>query len=970
MVFRRHSRVPAAAPIVAAILAPFLSPRTSMAQVAPREPAWLPPTYRYAAPPLTPGALDPALPTPDAVLGFPVGTRPATHAQIERCLNTWKDSPRLRVHTYGQTHERRTLYFAVVTSPKNHARLAEIRAAIGKLADPRKLRDDAEAAAIARDTPAIAWMAYSIHGDELSSSDAALVVLHHLIACEDEEIARLLDELVIVFDPLMNPDGRDRIIRQLDEVNGYTPNLDAAAVQHAGRWPYGRGNHYLFDMNRDWIFGTQPETRGRQRLIAEWHPQLLVDSHEMGPHETYLFNPPREPINPNVRPQVRAWWMKFAADQAAALDRFGWSYYTREWADFWYPGYSDAYGVLHGAIGILYEQAETGGRPIRQETGQILTYREAVHRQSVSSLTNLRTLRANREGVLTDFLHQHRAWLTPPADAPPLFVMPRGANASRERRLLELLHNQGAELEIANESFRAAGGMDAFGERFEEREFSAGTIIVRRAQPRGGLVATLLDFDPRMIPEFLNEERRELETKRQSRIYDITAWSLPMAYALESYWCTAATGFQTRTYVPEPEPAGAVLDAAATPYAASSAPATPPVGTPATTQPRVYAHLIDGADDTVERALAQLLMHGVRVRVAEKDFHAAGRSFERGSLLIRRHENDANLDDALRAVAAESGAAIHAATTGRSPDDGPDLGGGHFLLLRTPRVALFGGSAVSTYSYGQMWHLLDHELGLPASLFDVAARGALDLRRYDVVILPSPNGGGAAAYGPLIDDVKVWVNAGGTLIALDGAADYLADEKLGLSAVRRRPDVLKDIDEYLYAAALDRSAGRMPVQPAEVWETPTERFPATMPAEASESERVARAQDEWRRVFSPVGAIARAASNREHWLTFGCGATLPVFVEGSSVLLAKSPVAAPVRFAQRAQLRLSGLLWPEAAARLEGAAVATVERVGNGQVILFAYEPNLRAAWRATRRLVVNAILLGPGCGTSPPIPQ
>lgn len=965
MVTRRRSRLPTAVSLVAALLAPLLSPRTIVAQVAPRAPAWLPPTYRYAAPPLTPGALDPAIATPDAVLGFPVGTRPATHAQIERCLNAWKDAPRLRLHTYGQSHERRTLYYAVVTSPRNHERLAEIRAAISKLADPRKLRDDADASAIARDTPAIAWMAYSIHGDELSSSDAAIIILHHLIACQGEEIARLLDELVIVFDPLMNPDGRDRIIRQLDEVNGYTPNLDAAAVQHAGRWPYGRGNHYLFDMNRDWVFGTQPETRGRQKLIAEWNPQLLVDSHEMGPHETYLFNPPREPINPNVQPQVRAWWQRFAADQAAALDRFGWSYYTREWADFWYPGYSDAYGVLHGAIGILYEQAETGGRPIRQETGQILTYSEAVHRQSVSSLTNLQTLRANREAVLTDYLRQHRSWLAPPADAPALFVMPRGANASRERALLESLHRQGVEIEVATAPFRVAKGADAFGGRLDEREFPAGTMVVRRSQPRGGLVAALLDFDPRMVPEFLNDERRELETKQRSRIYDITAWSLPLASALDAYWCAAATGLQTRAYEPEAAPPGAVLAVATT------QPAPAAQGAPlATTLPRAYAHVIDGADDTVERALAELLMHGVRVRVAEKDFRAAGRSFERGSLLIRRHENDANLDDALRATAAESSATIHSVATGRSPDDGPDLGGGHFLLLRTPRVALFGGSAVSTVSYGQMWHLLDHELGLPASLFDVAARGGLDLRRYDVVILPNPSGGGAQAYGPLIDDLKVWVNAGGTLIALDGAAEYLADEKLGLSAVRRRPDVLKDIDEYLYAAALDRVLGRTPVHPADVWETPTERWPATMPAEASEAERVARAQDEWRRVFSPVGAIARGEVNREHWLTFGCGELLPVFVEGSSVLLAKSPVEAPVRLAPVAQLRLSGLLWPEAAARLGGAAVATVERVGNGQVILFAYEPNLRAAWRATRRLVVNAILLGPGCGTSPPIPQ
>jgi len=934
------------------LLAGLLCLSAADGQVPVRSPGWLPDAARYDRPILPGRRYDADVPTPADLLGFDYGTRPARPAQVAACLRRWETSPRMRLFEYARSHEQRPLYYAVITSQRNQQRLDAIRAALDKLADPRKLAGENDAERLLRETPAVAWLAYSIHGDELSGVDAALGVIYHLIACRDEDVADLLDDLVVIVDPMMNPDGRARILGMLEQASGYTPNLDARAVQHQGRWPFGRGNHYLFDLNRDWLLGVHPETRGRQRAVAEWHPQLFVDAHEMGPHDTYLFNPPRMPFNPYLPPSIRKWWDIFGDEQGAAFDRFGWSYYTREWVEFWYPGYSDAWASYHGAIGVLYEQASTGGSPIRQRRGRILTYREAVHHQFVSSLANLDSLRKHREQILRDYLADRRHALAGPQDSSRVvFLLPPTANASRRRALLDVLRTQGIEIGIAREPFAAHRGNDALGDVFERREFPTGTAIISRRQPLGGLVAAALDFDIHTSDAFLKWERAELEKKRESKVYDVTAWSLPLAYALESYWCDAIDDVPQEPYTPQPAPRGAVEE-------------SPDDG-------RVYGYVVDGSDDAVAGALAWLLMADLTVRVAEKPFTAGGQTYPPGSLLLRVEENEdaERLQRVLAEAAEASGIAVRAVSSARSPDEGPDLGGRHFIQLSKPRVGLFGGSGVDFTSYGSIWHLFDRVVGLPLSLLDAGSRFGLDLRDYNVLILPDTFGPAEGLLKPLLDDLKPWVRNGGTLIAVGSSAVYLADEKIGLSQVRRRRDVLDRLDEYARAVQRERSAGTVPPDPDNVWGAGVESQPATQPqSDAKPSDEAAQDEDEWRRVFSPSGVILRAELDTEHWLTFGCPDQMPVFVAGSDVLLSKHPVATPVRLASRERLRLSGLLWPEAATRLADSAYATVERVGNGQVILFAQEPDFRGTWYGTRRLLINAVLLGPGCGTSQPM--
>lgn len=909
------------------------------AQVPTSAPAWLPPEYVYTAPFFEGATYDPAGPTPRQILGFDVGDRPLRHSEILRCLTEWSKSPRMTMAVMGYTHEHREQVCAVVTSAANQSKLADIRARVARLADPRTLKDDAEARGIIDSTPAIAWMAYSIHGDELSGSDAAVALIYHLVAATDDATRKLLDQLVVVVDPMQNPDGRDRFIAMTDQAAGYTPNLDSDAVQHEGRWPRGRTNHYFFDLNRDWIYGTQPETRNREAAIIAWTPQIMIDAHEMGPETTFLFNPAREPFNPGLSPTIRKWWMTFANDAGKAFDSHGWSYYTREWADFWYPGYSDGWATLHGVIGILYEQARTGGRTIRLNTGRILTYREAVHHQLLVSWSNLNTLLAHRREILGDFLAMRRAALQPDEALPRTFILPIGDNPTRSRAFAAYLLAQGVEVGVATEAFKAPGLTNQLRRAVDVREFPAGTLIVQRAQPRAPVVEAALGFDPRMDQAFLDSERRELERKRQTRSYDVTGWSPPMAWNLESYWSKERITVATAPY---------------------SAPTTQTPAVPAAKNP--YAWAIDGRDDSVLRAAAFLLQAGVVVRVAEEEFRVGAELLPRGSLLIRRHDNAADVAARIEQAAAASGAKVRVAATARSPDDTPDLGGEHFILLRTPRIALVGDSGGDPSNYGAMWHLLDHDVGLAVSLQDESLRG-VDLRRFNVVILP---GAAAAARNSDLDD---WVKAGGTLIAIENAAAALANEKRGLSEVRRRRDVLKTLDEYGSWSIVERTLGETKVNVGELFDDVVEHVPpASMPAKP-ETGLSDEALDEWRRIFAPQGVIVRGVLNTDHWLTFGCPHEMPLFAAGSTVLLSKPPVATPVRFAESKELRLSGLLWPEANVRLAGSAYATVESVGDGQVILFAQDPNFRGAWRGTQRMLLNAILLGPGCGTSQPNP-
>lgn len=899
---------------------------------------------------------DPGLLTPDAILGEAWGTRIAGHAEMLRALRSWAAaSPRATLQSYGRTHEGRDLVTLVITSVANQARIAEIQAGLGALYNPSDLSAK-EGERLVKELPACAWMGYSIHGDETSGSDAGTLLAYHLMACQDAEVQALLDDVVIVLDPCLNPDGRERIRSMTHWMSGYRTNLDVSSM-HRGRWPYGRGNHYLFDMNRDWMAGICPETRGRWSVLQDWHPQLFVDAHEMGALDTFLFYPQEKPHNTHLWEGLIDWQGRFADAAGAAFDTHGWGYYTREWADAWYPGYSDSWGALNGAVGMLYEQAGIGGQPLRRASGVIETYAESVHGQFVASLSNLETLRASREELLGVYLRGQRASVDG-SDRRALVLT--GLRGDRIRRLVSTLQAQGLIVASAGADFVGHNVIGSNGEIADTHAFNAAeSWIVYADQPGRRMLEAYFDFDPRIDAETLVDERARLERGEGSRLYDVSAWDLARQTGIDAYWC-------------EPEDVATVA-------ADLSSTGGRILGEGPDAN---YAWVVDCRDDASMVFVARALELGLAVHVADKPFAVTRLSngrlgqlqLPRGSFLLRRHENSADVRDLILRAAQASKVNVVATHTGRAAGATPDLGGQHFSLLRAPRVAMLSGEPCSTSDFGNLWHHLDVDLGLAVTLLEANSLGRYDLRSYDVLIMP-PGGMESVlrASGAAID---TWVRGGGTLIACGSAAGALAAEHK-LTSVRRRRDVLEELDGFDFAAAQQRTAGSGLLDLEALWGTgePAQSEgdeDAGAGADADdESDKsaatsdgghpdVAR-KDAYLRRFMPSGAILRSETDPKHWLTAGSEGDLPVLFGGRSALVFDG--RAPVRFAEAERLRLAGLVWPEARQRLAGSVWASREGRGHGQVILLATNPVFRGSTRATARIFSNAVLLGPGLG-------
>jgi len=1041
--------------------------------------------------PFFPGTTyDANVPAPDTLLRQPLGTFTAHHAEILVAMRAMEaKSSRMKVVTFGRTHEGRELAYVVVASPENLKNLDAIRGDLAKLVDPRST-NSADAERIVKSSPAVAWLGYSIHGDEMSGPDASLAVAYHFAAGTSADVIDLLKQVIVVIDPMLNPDGRERILSQLEQSSGYVPNLDSDSMSR-GRWPYGRGNHYLFDMNRDWPFGTQPETRARWAAISSFHPQLLVDAHEMGAMDTFLFYPATEPFTHYFPDATKKWWQMFANDEASAFDRNGWSYYTREWADSWYPGYSDSWGTFIGAVGILYEQARFLGQSTRRASGEIVTYRDAVARQAAGSVANVTTLAKNREAILRDYFQAKEKNVA--ADTPGndrMFVFVPGRNFDREAKLVRMLAGQGIEVFRADAGFTAKHVDSILDGKKDERAFPAGILLIPARQPLSPMVKAYLEFDPRYDSASINRERKELERKQRSRAYDVTAWSPAHAFDLDAYWCDALDVQKTRVIELPAREHGVV---------SLAKPSEP-----------IYAWIVDGIDDAAVVFAAQAMELGVQVEIGDEAFtlfdgnatkgadgnpstiapeksasvktsgapaetsasaknagepaetsasgahdksangagkdaaiasahgiaspdmrSISGRTFSIGSLLVRRHENGADVAAKIAKAAEISGARVFATGTARSHDEGPDLGGQHFKLLARPRVAVLSNAPVDTDSFGHVWHMLDVHLGLPCSLLDAQQFGSYDLRRYNVIVLP--DGGIGDLLKENADALRTWMKSGGTLIASGGSAVALADKELKLTSVKLRDDSLDDLEKLAVSVRHEREAGKRPVDEAALWgeepakpadkgsekpkdkassetdksksnaehsdaersEKPGEKTSASSKdsdaskesttskdkssehakdkskdddKEKSDEDSDKKRRERWLRTFSPHGVILRGEVNPDSWLTAGCRDELPVFFEGSSVFESELPVHTPVRFAAANRLRLSGLLWPEARERIADSGYAMIESQGAGQVILFASSPAFRDWFKGTERLLMNAVVYGPGAGASQPI--
>jgi hypothetical protein len=693
-----------------------------------------------------------AVPTPEEFLGYRIGERFTPHHRILAYFDELtKRSSLITMRRIGSTYEERPLMLATLTSSKNHAALNDIRARVTALA-----QGDGDAGVLTRSTPVVVWLAFGVHGNESSSAEAGMLVAHSLLT----ENARLLDDVVIVLDPLQNPDGRERYVQWFHRTRGVRANDNREAFEHQEPWPGGRFNHYLIDMNRDWAWQSQRETQARTAAYREWMPQVFVDFHEMSWMSSYFFPPDAKPINANLPRQVEDWLDVFGRANAAEFSKRGWPFFVGEHFDLFYPGYGDSWPSLHGAIGMTYEVAGGGraGSAIQREDGTVLTLGDRAMRHFTTGIATVRTAAQHRPELLRYTYDAARAQIEAGRN---VFLIPPGA--PNHNALVETLQRNGVIVEMlsAATSLRATR-LDR--DLTETRTFPAGTAVVTTRQARGALANTLLEKAPSFGKGFVEEQRARTEADEPDEFYDLTSWSLPLAMNVET-WVTTTPVTGTRAY-------------------ATTAPAA--------FRNASYGYLVDANDPQLYRFAGRLLEENVRFSVVDGVVNTGEQTYARGSIVILRGNNE-NIDGRLATIAKAAGVSVVPLESGWI--GGTSFGSEKVRYVRQPRIGLVGGPGSDPTSFGMLWHTLDVDTPIPHSVISAESIAGLDLHRYGVLVFPDGNYGSRLGKRGT-DKLKQWVNDGGTIIAVKGASAFLREKDVEISKLKPwEPAKKKDDDK-------------------------------------------------------------------------------------------------------------------------------------------------------------------------------
>ena len=910
------------------------------------------------------GDYDKKIDRPDKFLDFNYGDRVASPSQIHDAINTYKNqSDKLKVVTYGYSHEGRPLHALFISSPENLNNLEDFKDKLSRLSDPR-VTNNRQAKEIIESLPAVAWMSYSIHGNETSGSDAALGLIYHLIADNSPKTLNMLKNMVIIIDPIMNPDGRARFVKSLEQYRGTAPNYDDQSLIHTGDWPYGRTNHYYFDLNRDWFYLTQPETQGRVALINKWRPQILVDAHEMGAQDTFMTGPAREPINKNMDKDLLKWGNVFAQDQGSEFDKRNWRFYTGEWHEDLYPGYS-FYVNFRGTLGILYEQSRMAEDGVRRPEGTIQSYKESVHHQFVSSLVNLNTLLKNTKEMYKDFWDGRKLNISKDTKwANQSFVILPTKNKSRLNTLAKKLQSQDIEIYINSEEIDAVNVLKQTGDVENQYTIPKGSMIIPNRQPEAPLIAAILEFDAEIDNDVLTKEREETLKDGSSIMYDTTAFNFTMMYGLEAV--TVPENLSKNLLLWEPSSINLEVEDDAIMWA------------------------VNGENDASVSFAARLMEQDIQLRIVDKEIELSNKMLSRGSVIVIAMDNPkiSNLTSLIKNTAQDLNISVTSLFTGFGPEELPDWGGRHFRLLNKPQIAILSHEGFSSYDVGVSWWSLDHHLGIRHSQINTSMIGYADLRRYNTLIMPS-------GYRNLnqneISVLKDWIKQGGTLIANNASTRMLISDN-SISNIRNIADSFENSHEYNVKLQREFLANNVVIDNNYINDNKV-HFDLSYPWEESETRidsDTLKKRDNWQSLFMPSGAFVAGRVDTEHWLTFGTIDTLPLLYSNFPVLMAKSNQNAVIRIGKLSKndsqatyttinwsdippgndikVRMSGLVWPEASTRIANSAYLTRERYGKGQIILFSGEPNFRGSSLGTNRVWLNAVVYGSGLGTSPRI--
>ncbi len=809
---------------------------------------------------------NPAIPKPNQIIYHEVGEWHITHDRLVNYMKAVAQAAptRVKLETMGYTYEGRPQLLLIFTSPGNHARLEQIRQQHVQLTDPAKsvsLNID--------QMPAVVWIGHSIHGNEPSGANASLVSAYHLAAAQGKEIEDMLEQVVILFDPSFNPDGLQRFSTWANQHKSKNLVSDPNSREFNEVWPGGRFNHYWFDLNRDWLPAVHVESQNRLKWFHHWKPNILTDHHEQGSNATFFFQPgvPSRvnALTPQKNQELTA---KLAAFHAQYLDRIGSMYFTKENYDDFYYGKGSTYPDVQGCIGILFEQGSSRGH-LQQTANGLLSFPFTIRNQFVTALSTLegaKTLRKELLGYQRDFYRQAPSR----ADAYPVkgYVFGDKNDPVKTYLFAEMLQRHQVELY-------------QLPDQWSDPVFEKGNAyLVPMSQPQHSLIRAVFE-----------------KTKQfsDSLFYDITAWTIPLALGLphKELISHVSPGSKVETV---PMPKGSVTGGQSN-----------------------YAYLIEWDDLYAPAALYELLQEGYLVKAAtvKTEIPVAGsrRLFHQGTLLVPvagQQKDAAAVENRILTLAEKYSLSV-AAVQGGSATSGPDLGSSRFFVLTKPHVALLVGPGANPLDAGEVWHLLDQRMNIPATHLEASVFNRIDPSKYNTIILA-----GAVSSELNKEKLKSWVQGGGILILTEEAVSWAAQS--GIMDIKfKKAKAATDTTQRLRYADREQVEGAQQIR----------------------------------------GAIFEAEPDPTHPLAFGYHAKAVNLFKANRVFMEKSknPFATP--FIYGSSPLQSGWVSRENLDAIKNSAAVVVSTVGLGRVISIADNPNFRAFWLGGSKLFMNAIFFG-----------
>lgn len=661
------------------------------------------------------------LQSPAEFLGYELGDRFTQHSDVvDYFEHVATFSSNIQLQEYGKTYENRPLLLAYIASNENMANLETIR------------KDNLKRAGILEGTPStnvsIIWLSYNVHGNEASSTEASMATTHQLLTSTDAQ--KWLENTVIIIDPCVNPDGRDRYVNFYNQYGNSPFNPDVQSMEHLEPWPGGRQNHYLFDLNRDWAWQTQVESQERIVEYNKWLPHIHVDFHEQGINGPYYFAPAAQPYHELVTKWQRDFQETIGRNHAKYFDQNNWFYFTKQYFDLLYPSYGDTYPLYNGAIGMTYEQAGhgRGGLGVLKQEGDTLTLLDRLTHHKTTGLSTIEITSQNSEKVVSEF---QRFFNTPIKGEYSSFVLKSG-NRDKMKHLKNWLDTNGIMYGKASNQKGLRGYHYGTG---KERNFSIeeNDLVVNVDQPKNVLAKILFEPNTKLM---------------DSLTYDITSWAVPYFYGIEAYATTTLIQIQsddTDDFMPYP-----------------------------TDGKEVYALLYKWNSLRDAQFLSEVLKEGIKVRFSTRTIRIKGNSFGRGTLVISKRDNShiKNFEQTMNSLANAQERIGYPVYTGFM-DGGPDIGSADIHYLKTPKIAMLAGDGTSVTNVGATWYFMEQELKYPVTMLYVDGLTRTDLTEYDVLMMQEGSYHNLRENG--LKKISEWVNAGGKLILFQSAIRKFAD---------------------------------------------------------------------------------------------------------------------------------------------------------------------------------------------------